>query len=519
MLMKPFQRFTLRARPGEFKHVAIAAMLAFHPVVLAGCVAQPAAEAQAGPDVVGPAYPAEQSVAETGVFGDQTVDYVAALEWFDISVGNDRPDVRLAAVSYTAGPSGSEAERPVLFAFNGGPISPSLWLHMGALGPKRVSAPDDLSAPASAFTTVDNPAAPLDVADIVFFDPASTGFSHVVGGGDPRAYYSVEADAAQFVAFVEAWLARHGRENSPVFILGESYGTMRAAEAAGQLTEAGKPPAGVHLMGQAVNIIEYSQRPQNIISFVVSLPTIAAMGWEQDRVDRKGRNFETFMADAEAFGESDYLLALFQGNELGEAERERIAARLQEFTGIPAQWYLDNRLRITKEQYRVELMRDEGKVMGRSDGRYIGTDLRGDASAVLQEAYMAGWSQYMSDLFGIEIGEQYSMRAEIRGLDDWSWGASSPFGHFDYSARIQKAFEANPDFRLIIGNGYHDTMTTVGAADYLVKQAHWPLDRVKLAYYPGGHMAYSIDSSAAAFGDDIRAWITGTGEWAEPAAE
>lgn len=458
----------------------------------------------------------ERTVRGEGVFDGETITYTAALETFDIAETDDRPAARLSAFSYVADKVDENTQRPVLFVFNGGPISASLWLHIGAVGPKRVSAPDDLSAPVDAFELVDNPHSPLDVADLVFFDPASTGFSRVVDGGDPSAFFSIEADAAQFVDFIEAWLASHGRDGAPVYILGESYGTMRAAEAAGQLAEEGglPPAAGVFLMGQAVNIIEYAQRRQNIISYVVSLPTLAAMGWEQDRVDRKGRNFETFIAEATKFGETDYLTALFQGNRLEDDELRRISDKLEEYTGISADYYVENRLRISKEQYRTELLRAEGKVLGRSDGRYVGTNPRGDASGVLQGAYRLAFRRYVLETFGLKVDKRYKALADVGGLDSWGWGAASPFGHFDYSVRLEKAFEANTDFRLLIGNGYHDTMTTVGAADYLVAQADWPMDRVRLSYYQGGHMAYSIDDSAEAFGQDIRAWIAGGEGWA-----
>ncbi|WP_300395857.1 peptidase S10 [Henriciella sp.] len=458
----------------------------------------------------------ERSVQREGIFGGEPISYTAAVEELDLPARDERPAANLVSFSYVADSPTAGAERPVLFVFNGGPISASLWLHIGAVGPKRVSAPYDLSAPVDEFELVDNPHAPLDVADLVFFDPASTGFSTVAEGGDPTAFFSIEADAAQFVDFIEAWLERHDREGAPIYILGESYGTMRAAEAAGQLAEPGGPPPadGVFLMGQAVNIIEYAQRRQNIISYVVSLPTLAAMGWEQDRVVRKGRSFETFIADATAFGETDYLTALFQGNRLEGDELRRIADKLEEYTGIPAAYYVENRLRISKEQYRRELLKAESKVLGRSDGRYVGGDPQSDASGVVTQAYLTSFTRYVSEVFDLEIDESYRTLAEVGGLNAWGWGEASPFGHFDYSVRLEKAFEANPDFRLLVGNGYHDTMTTVGAADYLVAQADWPMDRVRLSYYQGGHMAYSSDESAEAFGQDIRDWIAGGEDWA-----
>ena len=485
-------------------------------VFAASCVSHADNNLSGEPAEQAPESSLERTVRGEGVFDGETITYTAALETFDIAGTDDRPAARLSAFSYVAEKVDENTQRPVLFVFNGGPISASLWLHIGAVGPKRVSAPDDLSAPVDAFELVDNTHSPLDVADLVFFDPASTGFSHVVDGGDPSAFFSIEADAAQFVDFIEAWLARHRRDGTPVYILGESYGTMRAAEAAGQLAEEGGPPpaAGVFLMGQAVNIIEYAQRRQNIISYVVSLPTLAAMGWEQDRVDRKGRNFETFIAEATKFGETDYLTALFQGNRLEDDELRRIADKLEEYTGIPADYYVENRLRISKEQYRTELLKSDGKVLGRSDGRYVGDDPRGDASGILTEAYLKGFKAYLSSVFDLEIGEEYKTLANVGGLAGWEWGGSSPFSHFDYSVRLNDAFEANPGFRLLIGNGYHDTMTTVGAAEYLAAQADWPMEQVRLSFYQGGHMAYSIDETAEAFGNDIRHWVEGSGSWA-----
>jgi len=160
------------------------------------------------------------------------------------------------------------------------------------------------------------------------------------------------------------------------------------------------------------------------------------------------------------------------------------------------------------------LLKAESKVLGRSDGRYVGGDPQSDASGVVTQAYLTSFTRYVSEVFDLEIDESYRTLAEVGGLNAWGWGEASPFGHFDYSVRLEKAFEANPDFRLLVGNGYHDTMTTVGAADYLVAQADWPMDRVRLSYYQGGHMAYSSDESAEAFGQDIRDWIAGGEDWA-----
>lgn len=485
--------------------------------LLAGCVsAQPAVPvpeaalvapmAQAAPLIA-----ADITVPGNGVFGGVEVAYTAALERVSIAPQGDLPPAELVTQSYVAQGQEGGDERPVLFIFNGGPISASLWLQMGALGPQRMSAPEDLAAPLEDYRLVANPYSPLDVADLVFFDPASTGFSRVAEGGDPSKYFSVSADAAQFVAFAKAWLEKHDREGAPVFILGESYGTHRAAEAAGQIAGDGSMNLqGVFLMGQAVNIIEYSQRKQNILSYIASLPTLAAIAWDLGKVDQQGRSFEAFIAEATAFGEAEYLGALFKGQRISPEELSRVAAKLEAYTGIPAAYYEENRLRISKEQFRVELLKDQGLILGRSDGRYTGPlSEGGDPSGILQQAYNDGFAAYAKETFGDLPLAEYVPSFSPGNFDAWGWGAASPFGHFAYAERLQAAFDAYPEFRVFVGTGYHDTMTTVGAADYLIDQSDWPKDRVRSGKYIGGHMAYSVEGSAEAFGNDIRLWVRG----------
>lgn len=492
--------------------------------ILAGCVSAqpatpPAAAALDVPAAVAvPLIAEDNSVRREGVFAGEAIAYTAALERVSIAPQGDLPGADLVTISYVAETDVPANERPVLFVFNGGPISASLWLHIGALGPQRVYAPGDLSAPLEDYALVANPYSPLDAADMVFFDPASTGFSRVAEGGDASKFFSVRTDAAQFVAFAEAWLEKHGRSGAPVFILGESYGTHRAAEAAGQIAEAGKLNLeGVFLMGQAVNVIEYAQRKQNILSYVASLPTLAAIAWDLNVIDREGRSIEEFTAQAQAYGEAEYLGALFKGQRITPEELAEVAGKLEAYTGIPASYYVENRLRISKEQYRVELLKDQGLILGRTDGRYTGPlgDGRGDPAGILQAAYSTLFATYFTETFGDIPLDGYQEIFSAGNFDSWDWGAASPFGHFAYAERIEAAFKAYPAFRVQVGTGYHDTMTTVGAADYLVDQSDWPMGRVRSGKYIGGHMAYSVEASAQAFGEDIRSWVRG---WPEAGA-
>jgi carboxypeptidase C (cathepsin A) len=450
-----------------------------------------------------------------GTFNGRQLRYTATVEAIDVPGPTGKAAARLVSFAYTADDLPA-ASRPVMFVFNGGPITASLWLHIGVMGPKRVAVPDDLTANPDTYRLVNNVYSPLDVADLVFIDPASTGYSRALPGTAPESYFSVVADAQQVTAFINAWLTQHGRLSSRAYLLGESYGTIRAAEVAAQLAELPHPILlqGVVLMGQAINIIEYRQRPQNIVSFAVSLPTLAALAWYHQKVDRKGESLEQFVNDAWRFAETDYLAALFKGSELDPAERDRIAKRLEEFSGIPASYYREHELRISKEQFRGELLKDRGLLLGRNDGRYVAPigkkGLADDPSSVIMAPFQRLFSDYIRDDLKVERTEPYIPMATGDNLDGWKWGGSGPFADWPYSDRLLKVMRANPHFHVLIGNGYHDTQTTVGAAEYAVRQAGWPEGRATLSYYEGGHMAYTVERSAKQFTDDIRTLIQST---------
>ncbi len=452
----------------------------------------------------------------TGTFNGRRMRYTAAVESIDVPDAKGNPAARLVSFAYTDDDRHDAATRPVMFVFNGGPITASLWLHIGVMGPKRVAVPDDLTADPNTYELVDDIYSPLDVADLVFIDPASTGYSRVLPGTAPESYFSVVSDAQQVTAFIAAWLTQHGRLSSPAYLVGESYGTIRAAEVAAQLAELPHPILldGVVLMGQAINIVEYRQRPQNIVSFAVSLPTLAALAWYHQKVDRKRETLEQFVNEAWHFAETDYLTALFQGSSIDPAERDRVATRLEEFSGIPSSYYRDHELRISKEQYRGQLLKDRGLLLGRNDGRYVAPmtkkGLAEDPSAVIMAPFHRLLGEYIRNDLKVDWPEPYLLMATSDNLDAWKWGGSGPFADWPYSDRLLKVMKANPRFHVLIGNGYDDTQTTVGAAEYAVRQAGWPEGRASLSYYEGGHMAYTVERSAKKFTDDIRALVRAT---------
>ena len=452
----------------------------------------------------------------SGTFNGKQLHYTSTVESIDVADAKGQPAARVVSFAYTDDEAHDAIRRPVMFAFNGGPITASLWLHIGVMGPKRVAVPEDLAANPNTYQLVDNIYSPLDLADLVFIDPASTGYSRVLPGIAPQSYFSVAADGQQVTAFIVAWLMQHNRLSSPTYLLGESYGTIRAAEVAAQLAELPHPILlnGVVLMGQAINIIEYRQRPQNIISYAVSLPTLAALAWYHQKVDRRGETFEQFVHQAWLFAQTDYLTALFQGSSIDKTELDHVAERLEEFSGIPAAYYREHELRISKEMYRGELLKDRGLLLGREDGRYVAPvtkkGLADDPSNVILAQFQRLFAQYVRNDLNVDWPEPYIPLATGDNLEEWKWGGSGPFADWPYSDRLLKVMKANPRFHVLIGNGYHDTQTTVGAAEYAVRQSGWPPGRATLSYYEGGHMAYTVERSAKKLTDDIRALVQST---------
>jgi carboxypeptidase C (cathepsin A) len=451
-----------------------------------------------------------------GQFNEKKVSYTAAVSAIDVEDSEGNPGANIVTTAYVVDSPPGSPPRPVMFVFNGGPIAPSVYLHMGAFGPKRVAFPDELSADPASAPLEDNPYSILDVCDLVYFDPAGTGFSRTLPGKPLKEYFSIEADAQQTAAFIVEWLAANDRPDSPVYIFGESYGTNRAAETAGQLSKLETPVqlGGVILFGQAVNIIEYSQRPGNIMSYVVSLPTLAALGWYHGKAVANGADLETFIAAAWDYAQGDYLDALFQGNRISPERLATVAKRLEQFTGVSSEVFINKRLRLSKEAYRRELFGAEEKIIGMSDGRYVASlepaangSGPGDPARLLADALATAFRQYLVAELGVPSAEQYVTASPVQGLGAWGWGGTSPFSWFQYGDAISQMFEAHPQARVLVSAGYYDTMTTYGASQYLVDQETWPRQQVILKGYAGGHMAYSIEATAKLMADDLRELI------------
>jgi carboxypeptidase C (cathepsin A) len=449
------------------------------------------------------------------------LDYVARLEELPLRRSGGAVQGTISAFSYIVeGP-----ERPVLFLTNGGPGVSSIYLHLSGIGPVRAripADPDDDGHP--PYGVEESASTILDVADLVFLDAPGTGFGAFADDADVSAFRSLEGDADAIAAAISDWVDRHSRWDSRKFFLGESYGTLRAAFLAtsghGMDTA---PLSGIVLLGQAVNIQETLDRPGSIVGALANLPYKAATAWYHGVGSREHATVEEAVEAALDFARGDLATAMLQGDLLPADERSAIAERLSAMIGIPTDELVGARLWMSKQEFRSRLL--PGRSLGVTDSRYVAPaadralgELDSDPSDVaLSPRYTAGLRQLLRQVFGAAPEHAYRVVDPEAGRD-WDWdeqggaaftayGRPSPFHTYPYPARLSRWMKQTPRGRLFIGTGVYDSLTTVGAADHLLR--HWglPRERTETHGYRAGHMMYSDPAVAVLLNADLRAFL------------
>ncbi|MDO9432920.1 MAG: hypothetical protein Q7T84_16580 [Phenylobacterium sp.] len=456
-----------------------------------------------------------------GLFGDRKVSYVATAGETLLNDPKGDPAATIFAFSYVD--KNAKEARPVVFVFNGGPGSSSVWLHMGMLGPRQISFADAVHPPTTApFKITDNRLSLLDVADLVFIDPVGTGYSRLLPGGKPEDFYGVTQDARAMSDFIQAWLTQNKRWNSPKFIMGESYGAVRAAVLANTLM--GGPYSTGTLSAVSLNgvlILGPSFEPGSAVkgddrAYLNNLPTMAATAWHHGKITREGRSPENVAAEASQFVADDYVRALYAGSALPKAERARIAERLSELTGLPGEAWLDNDLRISMGEFATALLTNESLQVGAYDGRYTLPINGGSGDPVADDpamgqytpGFVAAFNTYAQNELKIEPSDRYQAIVFADINSRWNWGAGpGTLVPRNYGVDLAAAMRRNPSMRVFIGAGYYDLVTTFGAAEHTVRHSGLAQDRVTLRTYASGHMPYLGDESAKLLAADVRAFI------------
>ncbi len=421
------------------------------------------------------------------------------------------------------------ASRPITFLFNGGPGSSTIWLHMGAFGPVRVETADQRHTAAAPYRTINNDQSLLDVSDLVFIDAPGTGFSRVAGDDKAAAFYGVDQDIHAFSKFIVQFLSRYHRWNSPKYLLGESYGTMRAAGMTLALQKEGIDLNGVVLLSDILNwdLLPDDPRANPGIDqpYIVALPTYAATAWYHQKIANRPADLTTFLDEVERFATGDYAAALMQGNQLPADKRQEIAAKLSAYTGLSTDYLRKSDLRIEYGAFQKELLANDGLTTGTLDTRFTGATLDplsklssyDPQSAGIEAAYVAAFNDYARGTLG--YGEGIAHKSGISVYNSWDYkhqppGADRPLIALpNVLPDLAVAMKQNPNLKVMVSGGYFDVSTPYFSGRFEMRHLPVPaslLRNIDYRYYQSGHMVYVNPAVLKAFHNDVADFIRRT---------
>lgn len=452
----------------------------------------------------------------SGTFGGQRVNYRATIGETILSAEDGTQEAVIVTTSYVRTPA--DTSRPVFFIYNGGPGSGSVWLQMGAWGPKRVDIPGDgTDDGAPPYPILDNPDSLLDVADLVFIDPPGTGFSYLTEGTDKSKYFGLQEDGRAVAAVIHRWINDNGRWNSPKYLGGESYGTTRTAMVARELEGGTYNDVGLNGLILISTILDFAAReptPGNELAYVVTLPNMAAAAYYHGKVHAE--SVEAIAQEAREFAIGPFASALLKGQDLPADERAAVRAELSRLTGL-SQTYLDNaELRVTSQRFYKELLRDRGLTIGRLDARYTGKDYDNagetpDADPSfygIDAGYTAAINAWSRETLGFETDRIYQSIGSVG--QHWNWKLGSGWNRNAYlnvAPFIGQAMRQNSQLRLFNAQGWYDFATPFFGAEYSLNRIGIPQDRVTLKYYHAGHMMYVRAEDRRQLSEDVREFI------------
>lgn len=438
------------------------------------------------------------------------------------------PTGLIYAVAYTRSDVKDLSARPVAFFYNGGPGSPSMWLHMGAFGPRRVATVDGAFTPPAPYKLVDNTESLIDKTDMVFIDAMGTGYSRAVGKAQNKDFYGIDEDLQAFAQFITTYVSRNDRWNSPKFLVGESYGTFRSAALGNYLqNQMSMHLNGIVLISSVLDLSTLTFSPGDDRPYIYYLPSYAAVAWYHKVLKNPPADLAKFLEEARAYAQGEYADTLFKGNRLTDAEKATAAKKIASFTGLSEDYLVKANLRVTLGQFNVELQRNRGLTTGRIDARFTGytADLLAETSQGDPEgpavggAFTAMLNVYNHDELKFGLDKAYLGRAV--GTGEWNWrrqatgrvggagGGGFP-GAPNVMADLAQAMITNPRLLVQVENGYYDMATPFLATEFTMGHLGLPRDlqsHITLNYYAAGHMMYLHDESRLKLHDNIAAFI------------
>ena len=435
------------------------------------------------------------------------------------------PEASMSYVAYFRGDK-EDAHRPITFLYNGGPGSSTVWLHMGAFGPKRVVTADDTHSPAAPYKVVDNEYTLLDASDLVFVDAPGTGFGHLRGADKEKAFYGIDEDAHAFANFIVEFLSRHNRWNSPKYLFGESYGTTRSAALANILSnEKAMDLNGVVLLSQVLNFDDGVDAPQFNpgvdLPYALALPTYTATAWYHHKLANQPAAIEPLLREVEAFALGEYLQALGAGSTLSPERKAGVAAKLHNYTGLPADYIERANLRVNGGEFEKTLLGAE-ITTGRLDTRFAGPTIDpmskeadyDPQAAAISSAYVSAFNDYVRTT--LKFGDKKTYKPEIDVEKYWDFlhmPPGAPFkipGPLNVMPDLAVAMKTNPNLKVQLNGGYYDLATPYFAAEYELHQL--PIQpalqgNIEMHFYTSGHMVYAHEPDLKALHANVAQFI------------
>ncbi len=448
--------------------------------------------------------------------GGKTLSYTATAAQMPLRDVSGETEAHIFYVAYTLDGVKDTGKRPLAFCFNGGPGSASVWVHMGAMGPRSPRLMPNGSMPPPPYQLRDNPNTWLDQTDLVFIDPVGTGYSRAKTVEIARRMNGVQGDLQSVGEFIRMYITRNDRTLSPLFVAGESYGTFRAAGLAGYLIDRGIAFNGVVLISATLNLETIWSRSDDLV-YALELPTYAADAWYHKKVsaDLQKKDVKTFLKEVEGFAMGEYTTALNKGDALPAAERKATIDKLVRYTGLEARYIDQSNLRYDVSHFTRELLRDKHETIGRLDGRLTGpsslnvgeTSEFDPSNTLIAPPFQAAFTNYVRTELAYKTDLYYYVSG---GIQPWDYGVQNGFG--DTTSLLRNAFAKNPYLKVMVAAGYYDLATPYFAIEHTFN--HMGLDQamhnnVTWKYYQAGHMLYIDGDSSTKLKHDISEFIAG----------
>jgi carboxypeptidase C (cathepsin A) len=470
---------------------------------------------------------AEQSITQHKItIGGVTIPYAATAGTFIVRNKKELPYASIGYTSYIRSDISDPSHRPITFAYNGGPGSCSIWLHMGALGPRRIVTNDTTYIPPPPFKITDNAYSILDKTDLVMIDPVGTGFSHAVGEAKDKDFWSVDTDIESIALFIRQYITENGRWNSPKYILGESYGTTRSAGVVDYLQSREYMSFnGVILVSMATDLeLLFDDIPGYHWPSLFELPTYTAVAWYHKILPDPPVELTPLLNEVRTFAFQEYSIAITKGNSLPESERKTIIEKLHRYTGLSVEYLERADMLVTEPQFANELMRDRRKTIGSLDARFLGVNFDplgkiieyDPMDAAITPAFAAAFLDYLHRDLNFGQGKTYVLDADVWKIWDYrhkiadAWIAQPMV---NTGLDLAHAMGFNPSLKVMVLQGIYDLGSPSLATEYMVSHLNLPNNlrsHIQIQYYDAGHMMYIHEPSLKKFKNDIATFIDGT---------